>query len=64
MKPFTVIAIVIFSLMSMVHILRLIYGWEVVLNGIQIPLWMSAIAAVVLGVVAFMLWRESFKGRG
>jgi type VI protein secretion system component VasF len=61
MKPFTVIAIVIFSLMSIVHILRLIYGWEVVINGSQIPVWMSAVAAVVLAVIAYMLWRESSK---
>jgi hypothetical protein len=64
MKPFTVIAIVIISLMSIMHVLRLIYGWEVILNGIHIPIWMSLIAAVVLGGVAYGLRRESFKGKG
>jgi uncharacterized membrane protein len=63
MKPFTVIAIAIFCLMSIMHILRLIYGWEVTFSGIQIPIWVSSIAAVVAGVIAYMLWRESFKGR-
>ena len=63
MKPFTVVAIAIFSLMSIIHILRLIYGWDVILNGIQVPIWMSSIAAVAAGVIAYMLWRESFKGR-
>ena len=38
--------------MSVIRILRLIYGWGVILNGIQIPIWMSLIAAVGLGGVA------------
>ncbi|HET6461707.1 MAG TPA: hypothetical protein VFG29_13085 [Syntrophales bacterium] len=61
MKPFTVIAIVIFCIMSVIHILRLIYGWEVVINGVQIPVWMSFLGAIVAGLIAYMLWRESFK---
>jgi hypothetical protein len=61
MKPFTILAVVLFSLMSLAHILRLIYGWEVVLNGVQIPLWISAVGAVVTGVIAYMLWRESSR---
>jgi hypothetical protein len=63
MKPFTVLAIVVFLLMSLMHVLRLIFRWEVILNGMQIPVWMSAVAAVVTGVVACMLWRESFLAK-
>jgi len=62
MKPFTIIAIVIFLAMSVIHVLRLIYGWEVILNGIHIPVWMSSIVAVVLGGVAYGLWREVSRG--
>jgi len=61
MKPFTVIAIAIFCLMSIMHILRLIYGWEISLSGIQIPIWISSIAAIATGVIAYMLWSESFR---
>lgn len=59
MKPFTIIAIVIFLLIAVVHLLRIVFKWEVVANGIPIPLWPSAIAAVISGVLAYMLWREN-----
>lgn len=59
MKPFTVIAIVVFSLIAIVQLTRLVLGWEVSVNGVSIPAWASAIAFVVAGGLAAMLWRES-----
>ena len=38
MKPFTTIAVAIFTLMAIVHLLRLAFGWEiVVLSGSSSP---------------------------
>ena len=37
MKPFTTIAVAIFTLMAVVHLLRLAFGWEVVVTGYVIP---------------------------
>jgi hypothetical protein len=59
MKPFTVIAIVLFSLIAILQLVRFILGWEVSVNGVAIPIWASGIAFVVAGGVAVMLWRES-----
>jgi len=59
MKPFTTIAIVIFSLIAFAHLLRFFFCAEVNVNGISIPLWVSAIAAVISGGLAYMLWREN-----
>jgi hypothetical protein len=59
MKPFTTIAIVICSLIALAHLLRLFVRAEVIANGISIPLWPSAAAAVIFGVLAYMLWREN-----
>jgi hypothetical protein len=59
MKPFTIVAIVLLSLIAIVQLARLILGWEVSVNGVAIPLWVSGIAFVVGGGVAVMLWRES-----
>jgi type VI protein secretion system component VasF len=60
MKPFTIIAIMFFSIMTLVHILRLIFQWEVLVDGTPIPVWFSAIGAVLACLLAYMLWRESF----
>jgi uncharacterized membrane protein HdeD (DUF308 family) len=59
MKPFTVVAIVLLSLIAILQLARLILGWEVSVNGVAIPLWVSGIAFVVAGGVAAMLWWES-----
>lgn len=59
MKPFTTIAIVIFSLVAVLHVLRLIFGWEVVINGMAIPMWVSAVGFIIAGGLAVLLWRES-----
>ena len=59
MKPFTTIAVVIFALVAVIHLYRLFAGWEVIISGTAIPMWASAVGAVVAGGLAVMLWRES-----
>ena len=63
MKPFTAISIVVFSLVAILQLTRLVLGWEVSINGVAIPVWVSGIAFIVSGGLAVMLWRESRNGR-
>jgi len=58
-KPFTTIAVAIFSLVALLQLLRLLLGWEVVVNGMQIPLWASGVAFVVATGLAALVWREN-----
>ncbi len=58
MKPFTIIAIVILALVSIMHLLRLIEGWEVIVNDTVIPMWLSGAAFPIAAGLAFLLWRE------
>lgn len=57
-KPFTKMAIVIFSLMALLHMLRLILAWTVVVGGLIIPMWVSVVGCLLPGGLAFMLSRE------
>jgi hypothetical protein len=59
MKPFTVISIIVFSLVSLLQLTRMILGWDVSINGVSIPVWVSGIAFVASGGLAVMLWREN-----
>ena len=59
MKPFTVVAIVLLSLIAILQLARLILGWEVSVNGVAIPIWVSGIAFVIAGGVAVLVWREA-----
>ncbi len=59
MKPFTLIAVVLLAVIGIVHLLRLFTGWEVVVNGFTIPVWISLPGAVVAGGLALMVAREA-----
>ncbi len=59
MKPFTLIAALVFGLVALLQMLRLFLGWPVVVNGFAIPLWASAVACLVAVVLAVMVWREA-----
>ena len=58
MKPFTTIAIAIFSLICLVHILRLVYGLDITIGGWVVPRWVSAPGAIITGGLAYLLWKE------
>ena len=57
-KPFTLIAVVLLSLIALLQLLRFTLGWEVMVNGISIPVWASLIAFLVAAGLAVMVWRE------
>jgi hypothetical protein len=59
MKPFSAIAALVFLLVALAQLLRLVLGWPVFVNGINIPLWASAIACLVAAGLAIMVWREA-----
>ena len=63
MKPFTTIAIVIFSLVAVLHVLRLMFRWEVVINGLLMPMWVSVVGIIVAGGLALLVWREAKQGK-
>jgi hypothetical protein len=59
MKPFTTIAVSVFALMALVQLIRLSESWEIIVNGVTIPLWVSGIACVIAAGLAVMLAREA-----
>ncbi|HJY08831.1 MAG TPA: hypothetical protein VJ323_21105 [Bryobacteraceae bacterium] len=59
MKRFSTLAAVVFALVALAQLLRLVLGWSIVINGVSIPLWASAIACLVAGGLAVMVWREA-----
>jgi hypothetical protein len=61
MKPFTTIAIIVFSLIAFMHFLRLLFIWEVTINGMIVPVWLSLLGFMISSGLALMLWRESRK---
>ena len=59
MKPIARIATIFLALVALAQFLRLILRVEVIAGGVTIPMWFSALASVVTGGLAALLWRES-----
>ena len=60
-KPFTRIAVGLFTLIAVLQLLRFVLGWEVTINGVSIPVWASAVAFVVAAGLAVTVWREAHR---
>ena len=59
MKTGTLLAIIVFTLVAIAHLIRLIDGTEVLVGTRVLPLWASVVGCVVPGVIAWLLWKES-----
>lgn len=61
-RIFLIIAAVVFMLVALLHLLRLINGWPVMLGNCTIPMWVSwpgLVATSLLSGWGFMLARKS-----
>ena len=58
-KPFTKFAVLIFVLVAVLQLIRVVEGWTVAIDGFQVPVWGSMVAALVAGVMAAMVFREN-----
>lgn len=53
------LAVVVFTLVASMHVLRILMGWEVRIGGAVIPMWASYVGLVIAGCLAVMPGRES-----
>lgn len=63
MKPASLLAVLVFVLVAIFHLLRIVLQVPVVVAGTEVPLWASAVALVVAAVLALALWQESRPSR-
>ncbi|MBL7960300.1 hypothetical protein JNL27_08670 [bacterium] len=57
-KPASVISALFIALVALGHLLRIILNIDLIVGGIQAPVWASGVAAVFCGVLATLLWNE------
>lgn len=62
MKPGSSMAIVLLSLVAVLHFVRLVLSVEVTVGGTVIPIWLSGLGVVLPALAALMLWREQKAG--
>ena len=52
------VAAPIFGIIAIVQAVRFAQAWPVSVNGFEVPVWASAVAALLFGTLAVLLWRE------
>jgi len=49
MRTYVLVATVFFDLLTVVQLVRLFLRWPVFVAGVSIPLWVSGVAALIVG---------------
>jgi hypothetical protein len=52
-KTFATVAAVIFALVALLHLLRLVMGWSIVIDSWTAPMWLSWVGLVVAGGLSY-----------
>ena len=49
---------IIFSLFGLVHLLRLFFGWGILVGTVAIPMWVSVIALIIAVLLAIWMFQS------
>jgi hypothetical protein len=60
-KAYLIVSTFIFAVVAVMHLLRLVMGWSVVLGMTSVPLWVSMLAVLISASVA--IWGLSLVRR-
>jgi hypothetical protein len=52
---------IVFSLVSILHLLRSIFSWEMVVNNFNVPLYFSYIAVIIAVYLSWNMYNSSKK---
>ena len=59
-RAFNLAAGTLFLLVAALHALRLFFGWDVIVAGRHVPMWVSWAGAALAGILAY----QAFKRKG
>jgi hypothetical protein len=52
-RSFSFLAGIIFTIIALLHLLRIIYGWDPVVEGWTVPKWISWVPLIVSGYLGY-----------
>ncbi|MCG2713119.1 MAG: hypothetical protein L6416_12465 [Candidatus Omnitrophica bacterium] len=58
-KTYLLAVTMFFSIVSIFHLLRLVFRWNAVISGWTIPLWISLVGCIISGILAYMGFKLS-----
>ena len=58
-KTFSLVAGMIFLVVALMHVLRLTLGWHAIIASRTVPMWVSWVALLIAGLLAYEGFRLS-----
>ena len=52
-KTYMTVTATLFLVVAIMHLLRIIFGWQVEIGGLSIPFWVSWLAFPIAGALAY-----------
>ena len=52
-KTYITVTATLFLVVAIMHLLRIIFGWQVEIGGLSIPFWVSWLGVLVAGALAY-----------
>jgi hypothetical protein len=56
-KSYAALSAIIFAVVALMHLVRLVWQWDVIIAGHIVPMWVSLVGAVVAGLLSFAGFR-------
>jgi uncharacterized protein involved in cysteine biosynthesis len=53
-KIYMTVTATLFLVVAIMHLLRIIFGWQVEIGGLSIPFWVSWLGVLVAGALAYL----------
>ncbi|MFA5745150.1 MAG: hypothetical protein WC887_02975 [Candidatus Paceibacterota bacterium] len=53
----------VFLIVALIHLVRLAFGWNFILGGIEMPLWLSWAGVVILGYLSYSSFHFALRGK-
>ena len=60
-RTFCTLAAAIFALIALLQLIRIVMGWSVTLNGVDVPFWASWIAITAAGGLSFVGFHAALR---
>ena len=61
-RTYGIITSVLFAVIGLIHLLRVIFGWQFVIGTWNVPTWLSIVAVVLLGFLSYAGCRVTKQG--
>ena len=59
MKPFSKIAAILLAIVAILHLARVVFNTQVLIDNVDIPMWISIVGFIVPALLSIGLWMES-----